>query len=544
MRSIGILNLTRFGDLVQTSPVLAALRKRHPEAMIHLIVKSRFREAAEMLPAVDHIHEIDGDALARVVAMPGRSFLTRFQEIRRTLEPLCQLHFDQLVNFTHSRSSAVLVSLLDAERTIGFTIDREGHRRVGNAWLGHLATLVRTRRLSRFNLVEIYLGACGVLREGTSLMVRVPPHARALASEKLAGPGLCVAVQLGASQDAKTWPVERFAATVRALARRVPELRVVLVGVRGESDAARALVAACPETSFVNLVGQTRLDELAAVLERCELLLTGDTGTMHLAAAVDTPTCAVFVGLGMPYETAVYAPGHLVLHSRLSCAPCSHQVECRNAVCHDDVPPEWLAELLDRMLGGEPVEGIAALPRADLLRTSFDERGLYELVPVHPRRPTSADLMALAYRAVFLEGFEGLEAQPDRVRRQAWERFGVAPDGWQRELPDTIVPGLRKLAELAAAARSLSDRIADAQREPAHLRELGKRLKETDEAIYSVTRAEPLLSPLGLALEAELEDLPEADLATLANLSAGHYAKLLRRVSVLHDVIENRGGEE
>jgi ADP-heptose:LPS heptosyltransferase len=86
MRDIGILNLTRFGDLIQTTPVLAGLRKHHPDARIHLIVKSRFRNAAEMLEGVDVIHEIDGDALAEIVSQPGLAFVDRFRAVRKVID--------------------------------------------------------------------------------------------------------------------------------------------------------------------------------------------------------------------------------------------------------------------------------------------------------------------------------------------------------------------------------------------------------------------------------------------------------------------------
>ena len=72
---IGLLNLTRFGDLVQISPMLAGLRRRHPDAEIELIIKSRFRGIADMLRGPDRIHEIDGDALARALADPASAFL-------------------------------------------------------------------------------------------------------------------------------------------------------------------------------------------------------------------------------------------------------------------------------------------------------------------------------------------------------------------------------------------------------------------------------------------------------------------------------------
>ena len=150
MKRIGILNLTRFGDLIQTTPVLAGLRKRHPDAEIHLIVKTRFREAAEMLPGVDEIHEIDGDALARLLVDPDSNFLDAFRSVRYLVDELSRVHFDVLFNFTHSRTSAVLLSLLDADHTVGYDLDRRGSRRVENPWLQHMSSLVRARRVTRY----------------------------------------------------------------------------------------------------------------------------------------------------------------------------------------------------------------------------------------------------------------------------------------------------------------------------------------------------------------------------------------------------------
>jgi ADP-heptose:LPS heptosyltransferase len=537
MRDIGILNLTRFGDLIQTTPVLAGLRKHHPDARIHLIVKSRFRNAAEMLEGVDVIHEIDGDALAEIVSQPGLAFVDGFREVRKVIDGLSKLHFDRLLNFTHSRASAVLLSLLDADEIVGFALDRNGHRRVGSPWLSYLATLVRARKLARFNLVEIYLGAAGLIGKGESLGVRIPRTAREFAAQRLAGNGPLVALQLGASQDTKTWSLEHFAETVRGLRRRMPSSRIVLVGVRAEAETAGALMTACPGVHFEDLVGQTSLDELAAVLQKSDLLLTGDTGTMHLAAAVGTTTCSVFVGLGMPYETAVYAEGHWALMSRIACAPCSHQVKCGHAVCHTDIPSEWLADLLQRILEGSSVADIPPLSRADLLQTHFDEDGLLDLVAVHPRAPEPHDLLAMAYRAVFLESLEGIPVRFETIWQRASERFGVSPQEWSSWLPDTLPERLAELESLGRRAEQLSHQIEGLDTPSDALREAGKALRETDASIYAIARSEPLLAPLGLDLESALEDLPNLDLPILASLSNRHYGILRRRVETLRKLM-------
>lgn len=537
MKDIGVLNLSRFGDLIQTTPVLTSLRRRHPGARIHLIVKRRFRSVADMLPAVDAIHEVNGDALAEALSRPGIAFVDRFRTVREVVDRLAKTHFDVLFNFTHSRASAVLLSLLDTDRRIGFTLDRNGQRRVDSPWPGHMTTVVRARRLSRFNLVDMYLGAAGVFGSRQPLSVNVPDVAREFAKQRLAGPGPLVAVQLGASTDTKTWSLDRFAETLHHLTQRIPRTRIVLVGVTDEKPQAEKLKAACPEVRFEDLVDKTRIDELAAVLESADLLLTGDTGTMHLAGAVGTTTCGVFVGLGTPYETGVYAEGHWALMSRIACAPCAHNVKCGHTVCHTDIPSEWLADLLQRILEHKPVEGLPPLPRADVLRTRFDEDGLLELVPLHPRQPEPQDLLAEVYRAAFLESLEGVPVRPERLWRHAMEHFGIKPQEWRHALPATLPGHLQKLRELGRRAAEITSLLEQSDMRPTSLQEHGKTLRETDEAIYAIARAEPLLAPIGLAHEADLEYLPDADLPTLASLSSRVYRNLRRRVAVLRELI-------
>jgi ADP-heptose:LPS heptosyltransferase len=537
MKRIGIVNLTRFGDLIQTTPVLSGLRQRYPDAEIHLIVKTRFRQVAEMLPGVDEIHDVDGDALARLLVDPESSFLDAFRAVRSTVDDLARVHFDVLFNFTHSRTSAVLLSLLDADRAVGFDLDRQGFRRVENPWLQHMSSLVRARGVTRFNLVDLYLGAADLIGCGEPLRVHIPPRARAFASERLQAQGPLVAVQLGASTDTKAWAVPRYAETLNSLSRLSPEMRVVLVGVPAERKLADQLRSTCPEVAFDDLVGKTSISELAGVLERCNILLTGDTGTMHLAGAVGTTTCAIFVGLGNPWETAVYAEGHWALMSRLGCAPCDHFVKCGFPACHDDVPADWLAELITRIVRGADPASLPPLPRADLLRTSFDGHGLLDLLPAHARAPQPHDLMAIAYRAVFLESFAGLPLALEQIWREGECRYQVPPSRWAQFLPPDILPRLRRLEEVARSAEDATRRLICDHSDPAKTRSTGELLERCDEEAYGIGRSEPLLAPLGLSLEAALESLPEADLPALARKSADAYAALRRRAALVRDIV-------
>lgn len=540
VREIGLLNLTRFGDLIQTSPITSGLRRRYPDARIHLIVKRRFKRVAEILPGVDVVHEIDGDALARALSSPDVPFLEPFRMARRIADGLAEIPFDLLFNFTHSRASAVLLSLLNARRTVGFKLDRSGTRRVDDGWLIHIGTLVRARRLIRLNLVDAYLGAADLLGCGERLGVNLSESARGFARARLSDAGPYVAVQLGASQDHKTWSVKSYAATLDALRQRVPGLTAVVLGVAAERERAEELRRGCPEVRLKVLLGETSVDELAAVLERCQLLLTGDTGTMHLAAAVGTPTCAVFVGLGNPYETGVYAQGHVTLRSRIACSPCSHIVRCGFPACHGDLPPEWVAELAARMLAREDLKDLPALPRAELLLTRFDEQGMLELVPLHARSAEPHDLLALAYQALFLERLGRRDVSSEGVWQRAERFYGVARGGWRAHLPPELEPALAELGALAREGAQSAARLPARARSADELRSAGRELAELDARIYALGRAQPLLAPLCLALEGESESLPDADLAEVATASASNYRQLAQGTERLRELIEGR----
>jgi ADP-heptose:LPS heptosyltransferase len=538
VKRIGILNLTRLGDLVQTSPVVSGLRKRHPDAEIHLIVKSRFRAMAELLPGVDRIFEIDGDALARRVS--GPDFLAAFGALRRIADDLAETEYDALFNLTHSRASAALVALMRARRRVGYGLDRDGMRQVNEPWLSHMATLVRARRLSRFNLVDIYLGAAGLYACGEGLALEIPEAARAAAAQLLPQDAPHLAVQLGASSDNKTWSPEKCALALRALRARAPEAVPVLVGVAAERSRAEALRAACPELEPVDLIGRTSVAELAAVLGRCRLLFTGDTGTMHLAAAAGTRTCALFVGVGNPWETAAYAEDHAVLASRIACAPCALDLTCGYPACHEDFPPEFLAELLARLLRGAPLEGLPQLPRADVYRTRRGADGLLDLEPLARRAPAPHELVAPAYRALFLERFERVPASADELWRQVEQRHGVARGDWPTLLPDDLPESLAALGGLAQRSLALARSMA-LTRDPGELKRGADQLAGLEREIAAGARAQPLLAPLGLALEVGLESLPDAELEELIELCAGHYAALARGVALLENLIRQRG---
>jgi hypothetical protein len=99
---------------------------------------------------------------------------------------------------------------------------------------------------------------------------------------------------------------------------------------------------------MIDLIGKTDFKTLGGILKKCRKLITGDTGTMHMASSVGTPVIALFYGTAFPWETGPYGTGHLVLYADEKCAPCFHPEDCISGhSCREAITPEHVCKAFD-----------------------------------------------------------------------------------------------------------------------------------------------------------------------------------------------------
>jgi heptosyltransferase II len=156
--------------------------------------------------------------------------------------------------------------------------------------------------------------------------------------------GLCPGAEYG---PAKRWLPERFAQVALAIAEERP-VQWVLFGTAADSERGAAIESTLG-AHCLNRIGQTTLDQLVAELSECALLLTNDTGTMHLATLVGVPVVAVF-GSTEPRLTGPLGTGHEVIRHQVECSPCFLRecpidFRCMNAVSVEEVTAAVSAQL-------------------------------------------------------------------------------------------------------------------------------------------------------------------------------------------------------
>lgn len=317
-RRILIFKPGAIGDLLQISPVVRVLKRRFPDACLTMVVGS--------LPSVDLYRY--NPLVDEIIVYDKRGSHGSFSGYARLWRELRRRRFDLVINYQRSnlKGWGLLSATLPA-RILVYHRDESVH-----AVENHLMPLSR-----------IGIDPSGVDRR---LFMGLDDSSRAWARnllEPLGHPQAPrVALNPGASHPVNRWPVESFA----ALAERLVSAGVTLLLVGGPDDRPLAEgIMARVMSPVTNLVGKTTLLQLGAILERCDLVVSGDTGPMHMATAVGTRVLALF-GAADPNRTGPMGEEHQIISSPIPCVPCRSRV-CRNdqyLECMTSITVEEVAE--------------------------------------------------------------------------------------------------------------------------------------------------------------------------------------------------------
>jgi heptosyltransferase I len=348
-RSILIVKLSAIGDVIQTLPMVEALKAQFPRAGIDWLVEE---DASGLLlghPALNRVIISRRKRWQKLLLRRG-NFRAALGEIGKFFRDLRSRDYDWIIDNHGIFKSGLLVSLARGRRKIGFKASA-GIADEGN----YLFTKERYKPLSiERHALERYLdlvSQIGVKVGPASLDYPVPPDSRKKAEALLRQEGFfsspLVAVHPMAKWTTKQWPLESFASLISALAQK--GVSVVVTGSPRDEGPVREMLGRLDRSSDVlNLVGKTGLRELAGIFSLSDLVLTPDTGPMHMAAAVKVPLIALF-GPTAPWRTGPYGNNHVVLRKPLACSPCFRKkcstVECMRSISVEEVLEAALAKL-------------------------------------------------------------------------------------------------------------------------------------------------------------------------------------------------------
>ena len=341
MRKFLVVNMNYMGDALLTTPAIAALRAGFPDAQIDTVVGAG--TAAEVLQGNPDLNQI--------IARTARGGAGRLMQTFRLLRD-------------GRYTDAIILPPLPAYAFAAWLARTP--RRVGLGGRGMNHFLTHLRRTKAVHMAGAMLDTMPLPtgpERPRRLVVAVDPAADAVAERLLSEYGIVpgsplVAVNVGATRPQKRWFAESFAETLDGL-RDIP---VVLVGAGAEDTQMAADILRRTQSAPINLVGRTQVKTLAAVLKRCDLLISGDSGPMHLATAVGTPCVALF-GSTDPSVTGPFDDYSEALYKNLSCSPCGNHPTCNGRYdCLREITPEEVV-LAARRLLRECRGGLTMLPQ-------------------------------------------------------------------------------------------------------------------------------------------------------------------------------------
>ncbi len=334
------------GDILQLTPMLMGLRETYPEARIFFLTGEEFVPLVEGNPSVDAIVPIPEKTYRYLLKNSPERYPFIFNELYDLICDLRGVGFDLIVNRQYEWG-AILAHLIGADRIVGGSYSPGRGFYFEDRETEALFDLIRSdRRKNCRNLADWSCRIAGAAPSARRHMhVAIDSSSRrqaqVLLGSKAGEAGALVAVQMGASRSFRRWGADHWVRVVEWLINEKRK-RVILLG-GGEEEALSSSVKSrlnleCD--NIIDIIGKTSLKVAGAVLERCELLITGDTGPMHMAAAVGTPTLSAFAGTAYPWETGPYGPGHFVLYADIPCAPCIDAKSCgKGNLCKALVTP-------------------------------------------------------------------------------------------------------------------------------------------------------------------------------------------------------------
>lgn len=320
-----IIKPSSLGDVIHALPVASSIKRAVPGVKIDWVVSGAYAGLLEGNPDISRVIVFDRDILKGAGSI---SRLPRFvSELRRE-------RYDVVLDLQGLLRSGLMALASRTKRRVGFENAREGA-----PLFYDVKVPVPDPDIHAVDLYMSVLASIGIKPSEAVFDMTVLPEDYRLAGELLAGAGIApgepfIAMAPSARWDTKRWPAARFV-EVAILIYSGHGIKTVFVGTASDAALFDGIELG-PGLHNSALFGKTSVRSLAALFKRARLVVTNDSGPMHIAAAVGTPTVAIF-GPTDPVKTGPYGRAHKVVRAGCNCAPCMSR-NCDTVKCLTGIP--------------------------------------------------------------------------------------------------------------------------------------------------------------------------------------------------------------
>ena len=326
-----IVKFSSFGDIVNALPAVEHLKRCFPSSTITWVVKKNYAALLEDCPFVDRIVAYNEDGIRGLI------------EVVRTVR---RLGVDTVVDLQGVLRSALVGYLSGAQERVCFPHTREGSR----LFYTRIAGIERGSAHAVLENLSVVEALAGRKVEGRpSFNISVADEERLKAERLLngaCGKGAIVVVSPTSRWKTKMWDGRKFAILCDMIVDEY-SATVVFTGVEADRAYIEKIQSMMRQCS-INLAGKTDVATLKGVLKGASLVISCDSGTMHLASALGSPVVAIF-GPTDPHYTGPFAERSVVVAKKVECAPCRRR-HCADMSCMEQVSPEDVMDAIRRLV--------------------------------------------------------------------------------------------------------------------------------------------------------------------------------------------------
>jgi len=348
IRKILVIRPDAIGDLVTSTPAIAALRKKFPQAHIAVLARKYNQLVIKNNPDID---EIILDELYDKIQKKQK---IRFSEYKIAADQLCAQDFVLAINFCGEFAYALVMFLAGIRYRIG---DRG---RVMYSWLYNHPVLQHFNSWAIHEVEHHFelLQPLGIEMDPNAKLKVIPTREavdegkKIIAANELIGKPL-IAFNIGTSGSNKPWAVDKFIELIRLVSDKY-QTKIVLLGGPKEEALVREAAPKLKDKA-VNLVGLS-LENFIGLLSQMQLYVANDTGPTHIAAALQIPSVILYTSkYQKPGRWAPWANRHKIIKVISDCPyPCNPPI-CQRAICTTEIGTEEVAKAIDQLMSGEGI---------------------------------------------------------------------------------------------------------------------------------------------------------------------------------------------
>ena len=338
-----VIKLSAIGDVIHSLPFLEVLKMTFPFSTIDWVVEEDAAGIVQDHPDIDTL-----------LVFPRKGWIKRFakkneycsigKEVAGFLKVLKKKRYDIVIDLQGLLKSGILTFIARGKRKIGLN----GGREASSIFINEKVVVPdpNIHALERYLYIARYLGATQPRWGG-----RVPIDATdtRYINDLLQGidEKPLIAVNPMAKWETKLWGLDRFASLVDRI-KETLGAEVIFTGSESDRKPIETILSKM-NTRVLNFAGKSTLKELACLYERCAIVISTDTGPMHLAAAMNNPVVVALFGPTSPLKTGPYGPRHRVLRTGIECSPCFKK-KCIDMSCMKEITVDMVFNIVKEVL--------------------------------------------------------------------------------------------------------------------------------------------------------------------------------------------------